>query len=244
MVGLLGEAGTGKTTAAATFPNPHFADFNRGLTQFAGKDIQHTPFYDDNYCVSVLKMAKHAQTGIINKRDGFKKWLKDEGSKLQEDQTLILDSWVDLQNAFDRQTELEPAYTQKGTVDEFAFWARKIEYSRDIMSTLQGLSCHVVVIFHEMKTRDEKTGELLDKISPLMQGKFVQQLSLYFSDFFRCLAVSKMNPQNKLNLIDGKELPKDINFLWQIKPNAFFNAKTRMNRKETFVPADFSSFTY
>lgn len=246
MVGLLGEAATGKTTSAATFPNPHFADFNRGLTQFIGRaNIQHTPFYDDNYCLSVLKMARHPQAGVVNKRDGFKKWLKDEAIKLTNEQTLVLDSWTDLQNAFDRQTALEPAYTKSGSIDEFDFWARKIDFSRDVMETLKGLACHVVVVFHEQKVRDEKSGELLDKISPLMQGKFVNQLSLYFSDFFRCIALAKTTSTGKPNLVDGKELPEAMNYLWQIKPNNMFNAKTRMsNRTETYVKAHYSSFNY
>jgi len=242
MIGIVGASATGKTTSALTFPNPIVLDMDGGLTAHTGKDIISIPFYEDNFCKSILK-AQSVQ-GVVNKRDCIKKWLTEEANKLTRDQTLILDSWSALQSAFDRVTELQPAMTKFGQVDEFAFWARKIEYSRDIMDILQGLTCNVIVLFHEQKTRDEKTGELLDKIAPLMQGKFVSQLSRYFSDFFRALVIPKIDSKGKPTSIPGFNTDKEANFAWQVKANAFFDAKTRMTIETSFVPQHFSSLNY
>jgi hypothetical protein len=241
-LGLQGPAASGKTWAATTFPNPVFMDIDNGLTAHRGRDILRVPFYDPTFIRQLCPNSK--VTDPPNRRDAVRFWLRDEGNKLEPDQTLVVDSWTTLQNAFDQQTELEPVRTRQGLVDEFAFWAKKIDYSRDIMELLMGLRCHVVVCFHEISQRDPKTGLLLEKLQPLMQGKFVAQLKVYFTDFFRQHAIGKLDEQKQVREINGKKLTEDTTYMWQIKSDAIFDAKTRMNRPEIVIPASFSSFTY
>lgn len=243
MIGIQGPPGTGKTWSALTFPNPVVVNLDRGLTCKHGTNVQQFPFYDSSYCVQTHKMSVNSDKSV-NKRDGVKKWLKENAPKLDKDQTLILDSWTTLQNYFDIQTKLEPVYTRQGNIDDFAPWKFKIEYSSDILTTLQSLKCMVVVIFHEKPVRDEKTGLLTDKIEPLMSGQFVNQLKIPFSDFFRQRAIPKIGRDNKPILIDGKELPEEMNYLWQIKSDVNFDAKTRMTLKETYIKATYQSLKY
>lgn len=250
LVGIQGAANTGKTWAALTFPNPVVADFDNGLTSKMGENVIAIPFWSDSYCVDVLgaKITQGTSEGIptkvVNKRDAFRKWLSVEGIKLEADQTLLVDSWTTLQNAFDAQTELEPVYTKNGSVDDFAFWKRKIMWSTDVLETLKGLACHVVVIFHEIQQRDKVTGLLLDKVKPLMQGQFVAELPIYFSDFFRQHCFHKMGRDGKPTLVNGKPLDKDISYWWQIKSDSQFDAKSRLkHRPEAFVPATYESFS-
>lgn len=244
-VGLIGESGSGKTYSALTFPNPVVADIDNGLSAQAGKrDALSIPFHDDVFCRNVLKAAYNQKAGVVNKRDAFKVWIRDEADKLEPEQTLVVDSWTMLQDHFDRQTALEPAYTAKGEINPFEFWARKIDYSRDIMIMLQGLRCNVVVTFHELKQRDEATGELLDKIAPLMQGKFVARIPSFFDEFYRCLVIPLKNRKGEIIQINGKPLTQDRNFFWQIKQTGEFNAKSRMSRPETFIPAHYKEIQY
>lgn len=263
MLGVVGASASGKTVAGASFPNPVFLNLNNGLTwikgnpRFKDKNIVSVEAWSDKYCLEVLKWKRHVQLGArpseadpVNRRDGIMDWVKTEGRKLTSDQTLIVDSWTDVQTWFDIIKDREPVYDKKGDLNPYNFWDCKIEYSEDLMSALKGLSCHVVIIFHESQERDKVTQQLIDKIQPLMQGKYVTKISQELTDFFRQHCVAKLDsrgqPTTKINGsdIDPKLLTEDVNYLWQIKSDAFFNAKTRMNRPERFVKADFSSFQY
>jgi len=220
-IALQGASNTGKTWAALTFPSPVVANFDNGLTAFAGQDIIELPFYNPVW-------LKEKFPTTPNGKDAFLVWMTKEAWKITPEQTLVIDSWTTLQNAFDVNTP--EVYSSKGVLDPYAFWAMKIEYAREICELFKGLTCHVVVTFHEQATRDPKTGALLEKIRPLMQGQFVNQLGIYFTDFFR---------QGVRVSADGKR-----EWLWQVKSDDLVNCKTRMKLADNVmvVPAHFNSF--
>jgi len=247
-LGLLGESGTGKTWSALTFPNPCVADFDGNLVGHVGKDVIVLPFHDHDWVINLPKGKATLKDASANRRDAFLLWMKTEAIKLESDQTLIIDSWSTLQDAFDIQTELEPVYNAENKVDTFAFWDKKLDFSRDILNACKALKCHVVVTFHEFKVRDPKTNQLIDKIAPMMQGKFVTKLGLYFTDFFRCHAVPKYKVDaNKKLVLDettGKQIVESTTWLWQTKPDAQVNCKTRMTDCEMFIEPNFTSLKY
>lgn len=247
-LGLLGESGTGKTFSALTFPNPVVADFDGNLVGHKGKDIVVLPFHDHEWVLAQPKGKATQVNAGPNRRDALLTWMKTEAIKLEAEQTLILDSWSTIQDAFDIQTEIEPAINSEGKVDTFAFWDRKLDFSRDILTACKSLKCHVVVTFHEFKIRDPKTNQLMDKIGPMMQGKFVTKLGLYFTDFFRCHAVSKYkidaNKKLVLDEVTGKQIVESTTWLWQTKPDSQVNCKTRMIDCEMFVEPNFTSLKY
>lgn len=245
MVALLGRSGSGKTTSALTFPNPIVLDLDGNLIGHRGKDIPTIPIYDEAYVVDVLKVGpKKKPEHSANRRDAVLKWLTSEGRKLTAKQTLVVDSWTTLQDAFDTQTNYEPAYTKQGQIDEFAFWAQKIEYSNNVMTELKGLKCHVVITFHEQFQMD-KDKQPTGKLEPLMQGKFVNKLGLYFTDFIRCIVTDEVNPTTGLVYATGAK-PKDspTKYWWQIKSSANIEVKTRMTTPRMFIEPSFSEFNY
>src|SRR6266446_381603 len=133
-LGLQGHPATGKTYSAMTFPNPFIMDLDNGLTKFAGHDINIIPFYDYDWICNFDSKYKPSKPGAQpNRRDAILKFLREEALKMTNEQTLILDSWTSLQTFFDQQQELEPKITKTGQIDEYAFWASKIEYSEKIM---------------------------------------------------------------------------------------------------------------
>jgi len=247
-LGLLGESGTGKTFSALTFPNPVVADFDGGLVAHQGRDIIAIPFHEHDWVKDAPRGKITHPNGGPNRRDAFLEWLKTEAVKLEKDQTLVLDSWTTLQDAFDAQTDLEPAVNNDGKIDSYVFWERKIDFSKQVMTSLKGLKCHVVVTFHESKVRDPKTGQLMDKIAPLMQGKFVASLMLHFTDFFRCHAKDKIkldaNKKPVLDELTGKQVVEDTIFLWQCKSDSSVNCKTRMHDAPMFLEPHFNSLKY
>lgn len=240
-LGILGEPGTGKTTAALTFPNPVDLDFDNGLSNFLGQNVISVPFHDYTYVSQTLGYPPKQTGAQPNRRDAVLKFLREEAIKLETDQTLVLDSWSTLQDAFDVQTALEPAYTKQMTIDEYDFWARKIEFSRNVCTYLMSLKCNVVVIFHEQKVRDNKTQQILDKIAPVMQGKFVTQLKVYFPDFFRAVVQEQKRKDEKT----GKEFREKVNYLWQVKSDSLFDAKSTLKKvpeNQVYIPATYQSY--
>jgi hypothetical protein len=245
MVGLQGKTKTGKTTSALTFPNPIVADFDGNLTGHLGRDIIVVPFYKKEWCLAnQAKWKVKANTGInanvINRRDLLQVWLSEEASKFSAEQTLIVDSWTTLQDSFDIQTDLEPVYTKQGSIDEFAFWARKVDYAQKVLNTLKELSCQVVVTFHEQPQMD-KEKNITGKIEPLMQGKFVNKIALYFSDFFRCHVIQQRGPDNKpLFEKDGKT--PVVDYFWQTKPDGTADCGSRLRDIPMFVEQNYRIF--
>lgn len=233
-LGLQGEPGTGKThSAVVTTPNPVVLDFDGGLTAHYGKDIQHWPIHDHAWVSTYAngKFKAKPDGSSANRRDAALHILNTEAVKLEADQTLVVDSWTALQDAHDRETEKVPKLTKSGQVDEYDFWDQKLTYSRTICNALKALRCHVIVLFHESKTRDPVTGELKEKLQPLMQGRFAQELKRFFPDYYRTIVVtSSVIGPTKLKTEGERQ------YFWQVKGDSVFDAKcTRQYPKEVIL---------
>jgi len=240
-LGIQGPSGSGKTASTLTFPNPIYALFDR--PDLAGirtlPHLKDTPepyiykFYSADFVVNTLKcpIAPH---GVIDRRAAYRMFLKTEATKLTKEQTLVTDTWTGLQDCFDEINWKEPRYTKDGKIDDFAFWDAKIEYAEEIHTLLKALKCNVVVTFHEMPERDKITGKILDKIQPLMQGKFICKLKSYYPNFFR--QRNRQIRDDKGNPIEGKR-----EFLWQTQSSDDFDAKCSKPLLPTYVPADYNS---
>lgn len=223
MMAIQGPGGSGKTTSALTFPSPIIvAAFEPGLEEHRHReDVFEVQFYNPEVTDQMNggKYKAHATKSDAqsNKKDAFIWWLKNEGLKIPKGNTFLLDSWSSMQDGFDIETTANPSITKKGSEDGYAFWAEKNEYSLEVMSFLYSMKCNVVVTFHEIQNRDKTTGALLEKIQPLMQGKFFTQLKRFFPYFYRMLSIEKKDKE-------GKEV--GCEFFWQIKSSNSFDAKT------------------
>lgn len=250
-VALQARGGQGKTWSALTFPNPIVLNFDKNLQAFAGRqDIHEIKFWEDKFVDNLIKRGNTVDTTVPptsttrpNRRDALKIWLNREGPKFTSEQTLILDSWSKVQDAFDQQENIEPHYTRGLERDAFKFWANKIEYSTELCELLGSLNCNVVVTFHEMYITDEAGKVVINKVIPLQQGKFVNKVSLYFSDWFRCIFVVKGADKNTLPpplqaLIPTKDIPEDMGF-WQTKSDLFADCKTRIPACPQFIKASY-----
>lgn len=240
---LQGEPGTGKTYSALTAPNILDLDLDNGLTAHAGrKDVIQVPVFSDVWCEKFCDaqglQIRSQNPGSINRRDIIKYWLDREGRKLEAGQTLIVDSWTTLQEAFDRQTRLEPVYTKTRGIDEYAFWDRKMDYSEELCNMFCELQCHVIVTTHEYNERDKITGKIMTKYQPLMQGKFITKFKKYFTDCFRCVVADKLDSGGNpivTTLHDGSKRIES-EYFWQTKGNDLFDAKRRLNTIPDLIP--------
>lgn len=232
---LQGDTGSGKTFSALTFPNPVVADLDNNLTAHKHRsDIIRLPFKDNVWIKSWFPFDEKRIKFPI--RDSLLKWISTEGMKLEKDQSFLLDSWTTTQDAFDQQTILEPVLTKSGGIDEFAFWDRKQDYSRELLGYLAQMKCHVIVTFHQQETRTGQ-GELLGKTEPLMQGKFVKKLGLYFTEWYQCVVEPVLDPTDKKKIISNK-------YFWKTKSTNEVNLKSRMTNCPMLIEPNFKSIKY
>lgn len=253
-IALQSAGGRGKTFSALSFPNPIVLNFDNNLQAFTGRaDIYKVPFNEDKFVDTIVKRGDLRDLSHIivdasfrpNRRDALLLWLNKHGPSFTSDQTIILDSWSKAQDGFDQQEDMEPHYTQQLKKDDFMFWRNKLIWSRDLCDLLTSLPCNTVVTFHEQNLTDESGKVISSKMVPLMQGKFVNKLSLYFSDWFRCWFFPKGTPRSQIPLpaleslgITELQLQQDLG-LWQTKSDMYADCKTRIVGCPQFIRADY-----
>lgn len=254
-VGLQGFFGTGKTYAALTFPNPVVVNLDRGLGIHVGrKDVIEVKIYDKDFCKKVNPNFGPSNPKI-NQKDVLEQWLKTEATKLEEDQTLVIDGITGIQNAYHNWYAYNPVYSKSGKENEFGEWNIKLVYFGFIFDLLKTLRCHVVVICHE--TEKKEKGEYTGKVRPLLRGQFGDELGSHFTDFFRCFSASK--PKDKASIKEEAlklwKMTRDefwdmcstftgeSIYYWQTESDDAFDGKaSSLVNAPKFIPATYKSF--
>jgi len=252
-IAIIGAPGSGKTTSCLTFPNRIWADFDHKLPA----NETSMPFWNSDFCD---KLATRTFKTIVNRRDAFKFWLRDNHAEFHEDQTFILDSWTLLMNAFEVQTSAEDELLdQNDKSNKYYLHKQRLLYCRQIFECLKAMRCIVVVTFHEAADRD-KDGELNGKVRPLMDGQFKDQIFGQFTDVWRQRAnIYETDPRTgivirdkengnkpKLKLVEHNN-NQDWRWFWQLLGDAEFDTncnpdlgeKVRKHKKY-LVPADYN----
>lgn len=217
---LTGISGSGKSTAAATFPNPVFCNFDRTLKSVAAQEnIQMLPFFDISFCRESYRSV------IIH--DAFMNFLKSDAKSLEPDQTLIIDSLTTLQEFFHRYHEA----TKEAQDNKYHIWTEKGKYLRDIHGSISQLRCHIVTILHEIPVKDE--GEITDKMKIAVSGYYGMLISKNYTDSFRqCI-------RKGVDLATKKTVDM---YSWQVKSSDRYEfVKSRKKSSQEFIPASYES---
>jgi len=229
-LGIIGVPGSGKTFAALTAPNPIVADLDNKLAGYIKSNPEHKfpilPFWNKKFVVETLGVKNHGNTNDDrfphNIRDAFKKWLATEACKLSSEQTLIVDSFTNLNDGFDIQSQLdwEKVYSPKtGQEDVFAFWKLKLQFNTEINALLKNLTCNVISIFHELPERDEN-GRVLG-IKPLIQGQSADRVPKDYTDFYRQKVITRDMDIKKFPGVDWAGDEREI-YVWQRCKDQYF----------------------
>lgn len=238
-LGLQGSPGEGKTwSALRTTPNPIIANFDNKLLAHQGLDIPILPFNDTNFLKEVLGLdSSRGSAG----HEGLRKWLNGKDAlSLTEQQTLVIDSWTSVCNSHDVWWNKNPAYSKGGELDKWVEYKQLKAFAQDITGALKQLKCHVIVICHETIERDEE-GRATGKLKPLMTGQFADQLAAQFTDWYRQIAIPKLDKSGKEVLVNTNyKLKENVEYFWQIQSDNLFTACTSLaGVKNKFVRADF-----
>ena len=217
IIALIGAPGSGKTTSCLSFPNRLWYDFEHKLPL---NEVS-IPLWDPTW---VDKIARRTSPSWPpNRRDAFIKHFRENHTKFTEEQTVIIDNWTFMQNAFDQQTQLEEDQAEKP--NPFSFWKRKVSYSTTVVEMLKACKCRIVVTFHETIERDSE-GDATGKLRPVMDGSFKDQLLGHFTDVWRMLCNPYERDKNgRIIIKDGKKaiIP---GWYWQIKGDDLVNTNT------------------
>jgi hypothetical protein len=164
---IWGEAKSGKTTFAATFPRPFFFDMDNGMLTLAGKDIEYETYDGDK---------------------GYKKFRMDlpKIAERSDIDTLVIDSLSSMQN-FQMEEIQKLSGTFPGT-PQIQEYGLQIVRLRKFLYELVAYKKHVVLIGHEQVWQDEVTKETF--ILPLIIGKDLpNRLGNWFDEFYHIEAV-------------------------------------------------------
>jgi len=225
-IGIVGEPGVGKTTAALTFPKPIYLDFDRNLP--AGVDC--VPFWNPAVCDKLAPRMGHIQLGPPpNVFGALTAWLSREGPRVDPGSTIIFDSWSTFQNMLDEQITHE-TNSQDAKDAKWTFYRYKKERSGTIMNGFKRLRCHVIIIFHEMPERDEL--ERVVGIKALMTGAYKDEIAKDLPDFWR------MRLFTKPTQVAGNVILQPGRY-FQIRPDPMFTAKLDA-KYNALIPANTS----
>lgn len=224
MLLLLGRPFSGKSTAAATFPNPLFIDFDHKAP--AGANT--LPFWDDDFCD---KFKPRANKNLPpNRRDALISFLEKNLAKIPKEVTLVVDSGTMIEQAFHYQTEtVEPVPMSPKTnkPDGFYVWKMKLPYFGGLLGLLKTHPGNVIYIMHEQPERNEE-GMETGRIKPLMSGSFVDSIASHFTLVFRA-RVDVKNP------IDGSP------YVWDVVPNSVYECNNTLGIREKTIKAHYAS---
>lgn len=226
MILIVGRPFSGKSTAAATFPNAVFLDFDHK----APLNTTTVPFWNAEFCdkLAPRKNPNH----IPNRKDALINYLKrhvvtpDPAQRIPYDHTLILDSVTALEEAIHRQVEQEgiPSSPKTGKPDGYFLWARKIDYLRDFFAVAQAWPGTFICIMHEQDEKNEE-GNPTGRIRPLMSGSYGDQLPAKFTCMFRQRVIAGPPAQ----------------YVWDVLPTRAFDSNNVLGIKETPIPANYQT---
>lgn len=234
---LQGASGSGKTTAALTFPNLLIADFDHKLGDHRHRsDVSVLPFYSKIFLDELNKAdslgCNSMVAGQLNSALMFNAWIKKHGSTLPEDLTLLLDSGTMLVSYLDVVLEATDKKNADGeSKNGHAVWRSKKIFIEELMTHLKKLKCRIVWIAHEAMIQDNE-GDLTGKMGPLISGSAKNNFPGNFTHRFRQTA-----EENKTT--------KQMEYWWQLKPNRFCDCFCPLNKdKGEKVKANYNNITW
>lgn len=185
---IYGDAGTGKTCFAASFPTPiEIWDFDNKASSIVN-------YYNGD---KRLEQIEVKQYGHLQNGPKIKAWEADYAKlhdkvKSGEIKTVILDSLTTfasalLQHYIVTQTSIKRAIVGINALQDYQLLDAHLT---QIITSILGLNCNVVMTGHLTMEKDEATGAI--QRVPLMSGKFAYKLPIFFEEVY----VSKIEKGN------------------------------------------------
>lgn len=153
----------GKSTAAATWPDPLFVDVDRAMSKMRGVSIDYEDFID------------FEETKVYAAVEAFLK----EHRENPKYKTIVIDTFNRLDYYLCQEIKPNGRF-------EFGEWGIKlqknIKFLTDLMTIQLKYNKNIVVLVHEKLDRDELSNKV--SIVPALQGAITGQIGGFFDDVF------------------------------------------------------------
>jgi hypothetical protein len=167
---VMGEAGTGKSMFARSFPEKSFVfDFDKGILSYRGRDFDYGQYNTDT--TGWIEFEKDFKTIITAVKEGAYK-------------TIILDSTTLMSSvAMERALQLDPKRSPSGGPIWNSHYGIVKNLVEGKLRQLLSLPCNVVVIAHTQIVKDEDSGAVVG-IQPLAPGALRDTLPSLFDEVY------------------------------------------------------------
>jgi len=227
MILLVGAPFTGKSTAAATFPNPVFLDFDHK----APVNTTTVPFWNAEFCDKLAPRKNPNHTP--NRKDALLNYFRahvitaDASRRIPYSATLILDSMTALEEAIHRQIQQDGIPIGKGgQPDGFHLWKLKIDYLNDFFAIAQAWPGTFICIMHETPEYGE-SGATTGRIKPLLSGQYADKIGSKFTGMYRQRVIV--------------EAGKPPQYVWDVLPTRVFDSNNTLGIKQPTILASYES---
>lgn len=214
---VAGDPGTGRTSFAATFPNPFIANACGGLATLAGRDIPFAEIETENDLFQVTEMISNE---VLSEE-------MLEGYKVE---TLVIDSIDELQRRMLLKRMADDGRTET-KIEDWGWIATRLN---KIFGRLVELPVHLVVTC--------KLNNEVDRL--LIQGQFGEQIHNYVDYAFRTdVAIDQATLSENAELIDGElVLPRELDIPRRYMLNTWADSWTHSLLGDRLdMPADFEA---
>lgn len=190
---LLGESGAGKSIGASTFPGlKHYADFDNKIESTAMFHAKNKEVLDS---ISVVQYGKMPVTGDAktSRKARMQAFLDDLKAvyALQNNkqplpfQTLVIDTISTMADSiledyrYVSQLGIKRPNADQNSQSDYGLLATHV---KQIITGILSLDCHVVVVGHTMREKDETTGVITNQI--MFPGQMSNRLGIYFQEVY------------------------------------------------------------
>ena len=204
---VCGDAGTGKSIFASTFPTPAFLfNFDKSILSYRGLDIDYEDYTQDG-------------KGWVKFEKDFHE-LQKQFKEAKPYETIILDStttWTDL--AMERALQLDPKRSPTGG----PLWNVHFGMVKNLIEgrirQLLELPCNIIVIGHNDMVYDED-GSLV-AVKPMLTGQLSVKVPSYFDELY----------YSKVKMVKG--VPS---FVLQTIAKGLYKARSRLSGIQQLLP--------
>lgn len=242
---LVGPPGSGKSFAAASFPDPIFAMFDNNMPPEKKKlGLKELPFYDTEW-VNQCVIKEGAMSNSFKDRPVslFGRYLRTLARELKPNQTLVIDH---LQRISDRLFEaINADYASAIKSNAYEEWTLFGNFMCGVFTICESLKCNVVMLSQEEELRELESSKILTR-RWLMPGKmFAPRVPSFFNNVFRQTKITE-SPNKISSAIAQPFNPNekaDDKYYWQIRKDELFDTiRTTIPGNQKYVPANYSSF--
>jgi hypothetical protein len=193
---VIGDAGTGKTRVAGTFPKPYFFDFDKGMASLSNVEgVEFDTFKDARIGGKAMPAQGIHDYGTA--WTAFEKKINEIGKLIDEGnspyQTLVFDSITTMANL--AMNFVMKSDGKSGQPPQIQHWGRQMGLLETVFDQLTAWPGIKIAIAHIQRNTNDLTQET--EMLPLVTGKLAGKISVYFDEIYFAYVKRQPNKEHE-----------------------------------------------